>query len=231
MKKVIMRKAINNLIILCITFFFYSCQVYKEKITDSFFLKWEIESNKRLNKKLKSPLEKEVLELSTLINCKDLFQGERFPNLKYNIINENIKVSIVEDLDCPEFKKFPPKFSLKTPVYIFKDSVFKNGGSCSKTNQQLLILTDFYKDKVYGKLKYGFGSRNEGKKLKTARAILERYSGNFYKIPEKTVNMIFNKSIDTVIVDIARTYGMNKKRFIKIDNKWVFDEILLKFSE
>ena len=226
-----MKMGFKKLIILNLLFSFCSCKSYYERTTSDFFAGWEKESSEMIIEEPENPLEKSILEISSLVNCHKLIENENRPKLKYKIINKDIKVSLVMDLDCPEFKKFPAPFSLKTPKYIFKDSLFFNRTSCSQSEQKILILTDYYKKKVYGRLKYGFGSSNRGKKLKTARAILESHGKNYYRIPEETSKMTFNKTQDSVVIDISKTYSLTRKRFVKLNNKWVFDKILLEFVE
>ena len=222
---------IKQFIFITLVTLFCSCKSHKNKSAEKFFNAWEIETTKIVNQKVKNKLEKDIGKISELAFCQKKIKNKRYPNLKYKIINKNIKISLVEDLDSPEFQELNSKFSLKTPRYIYKDSIFINRTKCNDSSLKLLILTDYYKKEINGKLKFGFGSFNEGKKLENARAILESEYSRNYKIPEELNKITFNKNRDSAVVGISVVFGYRIKRYIKVNNTWQFDKTLLRLDE
>ncbi|WP_452222101.1 hypothetical protein [Lacinutrix salivirga] len=217
--------------IIPIVLFLCSCKSYKNKKADAFFNAWEVETENIVKQETENQLEKDIAEISKLVFCLETKQNIRYTNLKYKIVNKEIKVSLVEDLDSPDFKTFPAPYSLKTPKYIFKDSIFLNRPNCNEASLKLLILTDYYRKKINGKLKFGFGSFNQGKRLENARAILEREYSKKYKIPKELSKITFNKNRDSAVVGISVIFGYRLKRFIKVNNNWQFDKTLLELDE
>jgi hypothetical protein len=218
-------------IIFLVTLFF-SCKSTKERLADKFFSKWELESKQILSNNSKNQLEKNISEISSLITCNRKLEKKTFPKLKYKIINKDIIVSMVMDLNDNDFKEINAPLSFRRAKYIFKDSIFINSATCNKSNQKLLILTDYYKKNILSKLRYGFSSFYKGKNDKNARVLLNRdHRSKSYEIIQKIGNMTFNKSQDSVIVDISRTYTLDRLRYVKVNDKWFFDKTILLFTE
>lgn len=209
----------------------YSCKSYKSKKVDEFFSIWEIDTKNIVKQDSLNQIEIDISKISELIFCLEKKHDNRYPNLNYKIVNKDVKVSLVEDLDSPDFKTFSAPYSLKTPTYIFKDSLFFNRPNCHESSLKLLILTNHYKKKINGKLKFGFGSFNQGKRLENARAILAREYSKKYKIPKELSKITFNKNRDSAVVGISVIFGYRLKRFIKVNNNWQFDKTLLELDE
>jgi hypothetical protein len=214
-------KILNKIINLVLLISIISCSSFKEIKTEKLYNKWE-QSTKTISRiKTTNKLE---IDIQTLVNfqlCK--YDKEyinhlktEFPNLKYRIVQDKIKVTMLDKLTTESY--FFPK------EIIFKDSLFINRTNCDN-GLTTLILTEKYKNKVLGKLKYGFGSSSESKNKKNARAILEsHHSSEYYRIPFKINEILFNKSIDSAIVITSSTYHENGEQFIRKEGKWVLDK-------
>ena len=105
------------------------------------------------------------------------------------------------------------------------------GKLVTNSSLKLLILTDYYEKRINGKLKFGFESFNKGKKLENVRAILESEYSRNYQIPEELNKVTFNKNRDSAVVGISVVFGFKIKRYIKVNNTWQFDKILLELDE
>lgn len=198
-------------------FFLISCKASKEINTDKFFEKWERNSEKISENKSNSKLENAIREIIQNELCgNDEIYAKRFSKLKYFITQEKIKVSMSENLPLNTISLLKEKF-------VFVDSLFYNRINCKNDFLKPLILTQEYKKKALGKLKYGFGSSSYGKNEDNARVLLDsHYSSKYFTLPYKIENVTFNKSIDSAIVSAVSTYHSYGKLYIKENESWKF---------
>ena len=199
--------------------FIASCNSYKEFQAERLYKKWEVES-KAISEQKSTGLESEIQKLidNQLCNNNDdeyfVYQKKKFPKLKYRILQNKVKVTLVENLTNESY--FHPE------KVIFKDSIFQNKINCGKTNLTPLILTNKYKTKILGKLRYGFGSSQEEKNKENARAILEsHHSVEYYNLPFRIDEILINKSVDSAIVKTSSTYHEVGEIFINKKGKWI----------
>jgi len=206
-----------NIFIIILCFLLISCKASKETNTDKFFEKWEQDSKKNSEITSTSELENSIKEIVQNELCTN---GEiyvkRFPKLKYFITQEKIKVSISENLPINTISLLKEKF-------VFVDSLFYNQISCNDNFLKPLILTNDYKKKALGKLKYGFGSSSYGKNEENARVLLDcHHSSKYFTLPYKIENITFNKSVDSAIVSTSSIYHTYGKLYIKENESWKF---------
>lgn len=194
-----------------------SCSSSKEANTDKFFDKWEKESENLINKTSLKGFEDDINQITSLELCENSNHEnfKNFPKLKYSIVQENINISLVENL-----KGFVTKRSFETK-FIYEDSIYKNHLKCNNNHLKSLVLTEVYKKQINGKLKYGFGSLANKKNSENARALLEsHHTSNYYTLPYKIERINFNKRIDSSFVESASTYHGYGKLYVKENNSW-----------
>ncbi len=218
--------------ILVLSLFLSSCKGLKEKRISRFFQEWEeasIPINKKEYDKL-SELEKSTYDIAKDQFCRKISESSNsdFPLLQYQIINNNIRVSL-----CEYFTYHNPGFEfLNENKLIFKDSIINVKPECNDSQLKLLFVSNKFKKRAFGSLKYGFGSVNEGENKKNARAILEaHYSNRQYGVPFVLDHISFNRSMDSAYVVTGDTYSSNSFLYLKESDNWVLDRLLSELIE
>lgn len=208
--------------------FLISCSVSKETNADNFFSKWEQDSEIIFNKRISKGLEIDVNQIATLELCENSKKDSyiNYPNLKYSIVQENIKVSLSErltqTLNQLDFNKQKQLSDFDEKI-IFNDSIFNYKLNCNSNSLKPLILTNEYKKKINGKLKYGLGSLIRGKNQENARAILEaHHTSNFFTLKYKINGIKFNQKKDSALVQTTNIYDSYGKLYVKENNTWKF---------
>ena len=220
-----------------IIFTIVSCSTIREKNANRFFNKWEKNSkalsqnkNEKLNK-----LNKSVYEIFNLLNCfskNDIYiTTNEYPKLKYNIINAEVKVSVLENNfiinqnDSLDISYNPFKISIK-------DSILKIQPKENEHCLKYLYLTSKYKKKVFERsnLLYGFAyaSAKTEKSKQTGRAIIGKHHlSNHFSIGGIT-EIIFNKKIDSAIVSIRGIYTESESLYVfnEKTKKWNIEKEL-----
>lgn len=220
----------NTLTLLIFFIFLLSCKsrrtdAYKSKKIDNFFTKWERKSNLISDAKI-TGLEYDIKKLSEAVLCEDKSDyynraRKEFPNLRYRILQGSIDISVFDYLG--NFDSF--EFFM---LFAIKNYVIDNRAKCHNNKMtSLIVLNKKYKNKVFGKLKYGFGSFSEGKNKDNARAILENHhSSKNYGVSYGINEICINKSADTAVVKSSSVYSHYTDLYIKTNGKWEFKKNL-----
>ncbi len=210
-----------------------SCKTIKEKRIEKFYSEWEAETEVISSQESNTAIEKAIRDIIEIEFCnnqakKSQYLKTEFPKLKYQILQKNVKVIYAENLKKSDFS--PAYHHQKS---IFKDSLFQIKAKCHHNDLKFLILKDKYKRKVFGRLKYGFGSLNKKRSLSNARVILESHHTNlnYYSLPLKVNYLVFNKSLDSMVTHMASIYEEWNNLYIKENEKWVFVKELRRISE
>ncbi len=225
-KNQIMNRLVKSIVIL-LPFLIISCTSIKEyppekkeQNTKQFFDKWYAESQQILaGNKAKGELQKNINEILALFltqNEKVDFK-KRFPKLKYQILHENIKISIYRKLgETP-----------KDEDLIFSEIDFKHSLNYDNSNKKILVFTEQYEKILQKKLPYGFTDQTQ-KQNKNARAMLIKMSENLnYDIPAQ-IHILFNQELNSAIVYRYRKGSFGKPywfRYHKENNQWKYNGI------
>lgn len=192
----------------------------KEQRTKQFFHQWHNESQQILEKnKAKGELQKSINEILTLYLSKDETADSKrlFPKLQYQILEENIKVSMYKKLE-----QTPNEQDL-----IFLEVDFKHSLSYNNSDKKILIFTPKYQKILRKKLPYGFTDQTE-KQNKNARATLIKIGEGFaYDLPAQ-IYMSFNQKLNSAIVYRYRKGSFGKPfwfRYSKQNKQWKYDGI------
>ncbi len=225
-KNQIMSKLVKTIVML-LPFLIISCTSLrknrveiKEQNTKQFFEQWYAESQQILSEnKAKGELQKNINEILALFLSKNkkVDFKKRFPKLEYQILHENIKVSMYKKLgETP-----------KDEDLIFSEIDFKHSLNYDNSNKKILIFTPRYEKILQKKLPYGFADQTQ-KQNKNARAMLVKMGENFnYDIPAQ-IYISFNQELNSAIVYRYRKSSFGKPywfRFHKENNQWKYNGI------
>jgi hypothetical protein len=209
-----------------VVIFVLGCAQNSALRSEDLFTAWEKDSNQIIQKNNTdlSDFELSIKDLVGSIYCQaypDDLRSE-FPKLKYKIVPDEIQVGTVAHftndlgmLDYPE-----PEFK---SMGIFSD--------CEKV--KLLLATEQYRKKVYGKLRPGFGSNQDKKNQAEALALLERHysTKNGYRAPEWISQIVVNEQQDSAMVHVNTIYSTVAQLFVRDDAQWLLSQTLWEVME
>lgn len=217
--RLIIAKFCRCFLLASVYFVFNSCGVTKEFIVSNWFKNWERRTIKI--DKINSDLSTEIQKLANIELCETNYMNfnlEKYTNVKYFVVQEIIEMKL--------YKNLPTMMDRYLGNIVIQEFLINYRPKC---NNDLipLILTPNKLKKINKKPNYGFGCVDYNTNINNAKVLLgKHYLNENYTNPKAISSIEINTKLDTALVSTNTTYDSYLKRYLNVNGKWLFDELI-----